>query len=313
MTKVNNEIFDVVIIGGGPGGITAAIYTLRAGLKTAIIEKDAPGGKITKTYEVDNYPPFFNIKGVELGSKMFEQVNKLGVNYIYGDVKKTILKNKIKEVILESKEIIKTKTIIIASGTVERSLNVPGEEKYFSRGVSTCAVCDGSLYKDKDMIVVGGGLAATEEGLYLTRFAKKINFVHRRQGFRAPETIVLKVKKHPKMNLFLDYVVTEIKGDGTVVNEVVIQNVKNGEKKNLKTSVIFPYIGQIPNTYFISDKSILDKNNFLIADQNTCETSLKGVFGAGDVIAKKLRQIATAVGDGANAGQSAIGYLDEIN
>ena len=304
--------FDCVVVGSGPAGLTAAIYMLRANLSVALIENDTPGGKMTKTYTIDNYSGFHSIKGGNLSLKMFKQVKKLGGKFFFDSVIDVqLIKNNYREVILKLKK-IKTYSIIIASGTVERKLGVPGENKYFSRGVSTCAVCDGALYKNKVVAVVGGGLSAIEEGLYLLKHAKNLFLIHRRQGFRAPDNIVLKLRKKSQVKFYLDYVVKEIIGGNNKVNALIIENVKNHKKEKINISCVFPYIGQIANTTFLKKINILDKFGFIIANQNDFSTKIPGIYAAGDVISKKLRQVSTAVGDGANAGQSAIGYIDNL-
>lgn len=311
--KSNKNFYDLIIIGCGPAGITSAVYALRAGLSVLIIEKEAPGGKVTKTYEIENYPPFKNIKGVDLSVQLFDHATSFGAQFIGESVIKIMNTGKIKKVITNQNKYCST-ALIIATGTKERELGVPGEKKYFSKGVSTCAVCDGALFKNKPVAVVGGGWSATEESLYLTRFASKLFLIHRRKVFRTPDTIIDKIKKNDKITMLLDCIVEEIIGDGTNVNAVKIKNILTNKKETIKVDGIFPYIGQIPNTQFIpKDWDILDNEGFIIIKNDKFETKIPGIFAAGDVLIKTLRQVANAVGDGANAGQSAVAYIDKIN
>lgn len=309
---MESNTFDLIIIGGGPAGFTSAVYAGRAGLKILIIEKETPGGKVSKTYEIENYPPFINIKGIDLSSKMFQQSLQYN-NAFIGENVLNIKKLGKWMVVKTNKNVYKSYAIVIATGTKERKLHVDGEEKYFSKGVSTCAVCDGALFKNQIIAVVGGGWSATEEALYLTRFVKKLYLIHRRQKFRTPDTILDKVKKNDKIELILDTVVEKISGNNEFVTDISLKNIKTSEKTKLKVAAIFPYIGQIPNTAFAKGLEILNKDGFVIINnRETFETNVSGIFAAGDVLVKNLRQIANAVGDGANAGQGAVAYIDKI-
>lgn len=313
MKNNTNEIYDILIIGAGPGGMTAGIYAARAMANIALIEKGAPGGKVTKTSEIENYPGFDNIQGYELAMKMFEQTQKLKIPYIADRVTNIIKQDNLFKLELFSKKILLAKAVIVATGTVERKLGVPGELELEGHGVSYCAVCDGALYKEKDVVVVGGGYAALEEALYLARFVNKVYLIHRRDEFRADNNIVNKVKAHPKINFIVDTIVTEIK-DVTEkrVITVVIKNVKTGKIDNLPVSAIFPYIGAIPISDFAKNLGVLNEEGYFIVD-NKCLTALPGLYAAGDVTNTTLRQIATAISDGAKATQFALEYLNSCH
>ncbi|PQP78861.1 thioredoxin-disulfide reductase [Spiroplasma sp. ChiS] len=313
MKNNTNEIYDILIIGAGPGGMTAAIYAARAMANIAMIEKGAPGGKVTKTSEIENYPGFDSIQGYELAMKMFDQTQKLKIPYIADRVTTITKQDNLFKLELFSKKFLLAKAVIVATGTVERKLGVLGELELEGHGVSYCAVCDGALYKGKDVVVVGGGYAALEEALYLARFVNKVYLIHRRAEFRADHSIVNKVKANPKINFIIDTIVTEIK-DVTEkrVTTVVIKNVKTSKIDNLAVSAIFPYIGAIPISDFAKNLGVLDEEGYFIVN-NKCLTALPGLYAAGDVTNTTLRQIATAISDGAKATQFALEYLDSCH
>ncbi|WP_338961879.1 MULTISPECIES: thioredoxin-disulfide reductase [unclassified Spiroplasma] len=314
--KENKYDYDLVVIGGGPAGMTAAIYAQRANLKTVIIEKYIVGGKMIKTSEIENYPGYDYILGPELSEKMQKQVEKLQVEFVTDEVIKiTDSENhKIKTVLLSSGDILIAKGVIIATGSLERKIGVPGEEEYSNRGVSYCAVCDGALFKNKIISVVGGGYAACEESLYLTRFTNKVNLIHRRDQFRADDKTVNKVKNNENINLITDHVVLKVLGteDKKKVGKLEIQNIKTKEISEITTDALFPYIGSDPVTKFVKDLDIYDSNGYIIVNDK-CQTKIPGLYAAGDVIAKNLRQIVTAVNDGAIAAQYLINFIDNFN
>lgn len=309
--KAKHTDYDLIIIGAGPAGMTAAIYAQRASLKTVLIEKALPGGKMTRTSEVENYPGFDFIDGQGLATKMHEQVEKLNVEIIYDEVVSVAAD---KTVTLLGDRKITAKAVIVATGTVEKKIGVPGEDEYYGKGVSYCGVCDGFLFKDKTITVVGGGYAACEESLYLTRMTNKLNLVHRREGFRADEKTVTKVRKHPNINMHVNYRVVEVLGD-PIEDKVVglkIENAATKEITEIKTDALFPYIGSDPITSFVRDLDICDEEGYILVDEMG-QTKVPGIFAAGDVIKKKLRQIVTATNDGAIAAQYVINYIDNID
>lgn len=314
--KPTNYDYDLIIIGAGPAGMTAAIYAQRANLKTVIIEKALPGGKMTRTSEVENYPGFDFIDGQGLATKMQEQVEKLNVEIIYDEVVKVEDANNhnSKIVTLFANKTLTAKAVIIATGTIEKKIGVPGEDEYYGKGVSYCGVCDGFLFKNKTITVVGGGYAACEESLYLTRMTDKLNLVHRREGFRADEKTVARVKNHPSINMHVNYRVIEVLGDKELdkVVGLKLENTETKEIKEIATDALFPYIGSIPISEFVKDLGVCDEEGYILVD-DTCQTTIPGLFAAGDVIRKKLRQIVTATNDGAVAAQYIINYIDNID
>ncbi len=299
-------MYDVTIVGAGPAGLTAAVYASRAGLKTLILEKGAPGGKVFVTHLVENYPGFESITGRDLSQHMHKHALKFGAEYKYGDVT-AIEPFEGGHKVVTNMEEIETKTVILATGTENRKLSVKGEEEYTGRGVSYCAVCDGNFFRDQDVTVIGGGNSALEEALYLADICKSVTIVHRRQEFRAEPYIVENVKKRKNINFELDAVCKEIKGED-VVNSVVIEDVNTRERKEIATTGVFIYVGLIAMTSNFDQLDILDENKNIAVDKDM-RTKIPGIYAAGDVTPKHLRQIATAVNDGAIAAQSVINDL----
>lgn len=296
--------FDLLIIGSGPAGMSASIYASRAGLKTAMLESGAPGGKLNKTNEIANWPGIISGGGMELANAMFEHSTAFGSEYIYGNVVKIIDGEKEKTVICEDENVYHAKAVIVASGTKERMLNIPGEEDNIGRGVSYCAVCDGAFFKNREVAVIGGGNAALEEAEYLTQFADKVHIIIRRDVFRADQIIQDRILANDKIAVIRHHVPRRILDDHRRVTGIVIADVQSNAETTLAVQGIFPYIGQDPATDFLSGLDILDERGYIIVDHN-CETQCRGIYGAGDVIAKSLRQVVTAVNDGAIAAQHA--------
>ncbi|WP_232297040.1 thioredoxin-disulfide reductase [Mycoplasma sp. (ex Biomphalaria glabrata)] len=303
-------LYDLAIIGAGPAGMTCALYALRGNLKVAIIEGSAPGGKMVKTSWVENYPGVKKIDGTELSMIMFDQIQELEVDYQPYFVEKIEKSKDDNFIISTTGESIITKSIFIATGTSERKLGVPGEEEYYGKGISYCAVCDAALYKNKEMIVVGGGNSALEEALYLTSFATKVYLIHRTDKFRADKMVVEKVKKHHKIEMITNTIVTEFVGNGKEIISLKVKNILDNIEKEIPIEIVFPLIGSIPATNFLKDLNILDENNYIIVNEKM-ETNVKKLYSGGDVVKKSLRQIATAVADGAIAAQEIIHSLNE--
>lgn len=301
--------WDCIIIGAGPAGMSASIYASRAGLKTAMIEAGAPGGKLIKTADIQNFPGISQSSGVDLATQMFEHSTKFGTDYIYGNVVE-VKDGDEKEVICED-ETYFAKSVIIATGTKERMLNIKGESENIGRGVSYCAVCDGAFFKDRNVVVIGGGNSALEEALYLTQFAKKVTIVIRRNVFRAEDLIQKQIEKNDKIEIITKHVPVEILDNGMYVTGVVFENVDTKEKMTLDADGIFPYIGQDPATSFLKNLNILDEYGYMLVDEHM-ETKIKGIYGAGDVIQKDLRQVVTATSDGAIAAQHAFHQIKGI-
>ena len=301
-------MYDTIIIGAGPAGMTAALYAARSNLKVALLERGIPGGQMNNTSDIENYPGYANISGPELAEKMFEPLENLGVEHLFGSVEKIEDQGAIKKVFTED-EVFETKTLIIATGAFHRHLGVPGEEELNSRGVSYCAVCDGAFFRDEDLLVVGGGDSAVEEAIFLTRFAKTVTIVHRRDELRAQKLLQERAFANEKIHFIWDSVVKEIKGDNRV-SSIVVENVKTGEVSERKFGGVFIYVGLDPVSEFANDLGITNEAGWIVTD-NHMETAISGIYAIGDVREKDLRQVTTAVGDGAVAGQKVYKYITE--
>jgi len=302
-------MYDTIIIGAGPAGMTAALYAARSNLKVALLERGIPGGQMNNTADIENYPGYANISGPELAEKMFEPLENLSVEHLFGLVEKIEDRGDFKEIITED-ERFETKTVIIASGANHRHLGVPGEEDFNSRGVSYCAVCDGAFFRDEDLLVVGGGDSAVEEAIFLTRFAKSVTIVHRRDELRAQKVLQDRAFANEKIRFVWDSVVESIHGDERKVTGVTFKNVKTGETSQADFGGIFIYVGLDPVSEFAADLGITDEAGWILTDHQM-KTSVAGIYAVGDVRQKDLRQITTAVGDGAIASQEAYKYLTE--
>ena len=302
-------MYDTMIIGAGPAGMTAALYAARSNLKVALLERGIYGGQMNNTAEIENYPGYARISGPELAEKMFEPLENLGVEHLFGQVEKIEDHGDFKKIITED-EVFETKTVILAPGANHRHLGVPGEEEYNSRGVSYCAVCDGAFFRDEDLLVVGGGDSAVEEAIFLTRFAKSVTIVHRRDQLRAQQLLQERAFANEKISFIWDSVVKEIKGDDRRVTSVVFGNVKTGQSSESDFGGVFVYVGLDPVSDFVKDLGICDEAGWIITDQHM-KTASDGIYAIGDVRQKDLRQITTAVGDGAVAGQEVYKYITE--
>lgn len=301
----------VIIIGGGPAGLTAGIYTLRAGIKTIIIEKAFPGGNMRLTERIENYPGFpEGISGLELAEYMKQQYVKFGGEIVNGEVKDISFEGDKKIIRLADGSEMKTDALIIASGSSRKKLGVEGEEKYTGKGVSYCAICDGAFFKGKKIAVIGGGNSALEEAIYLTRYAEKCYLIHRRDTFRASLYLQEELKKYPVIPLLLRTVL-KIEGDGEKINTLVLENKNTGEIEKIEVDGVFISVGQKPNVEFIDGKVEQNPSGYIITDYKM-QTSVKGIFACGDVIRKSLYQVITACGEGAIAASSAEKYLTGI-
>ena len=308
--------YDIVIIGGGPAGLTAGLYASRARLKTLLLERMAPGGQALVTDWIENYPGFpEGISGVDLVDKMTEQTKRFDLEIEIGDVVSLDLGSEdgsgggLKTIVLADKTITAS-AIIIATGASPTNLGAPGEERFFGRGLSFCATCDGPFYKDKIVVAVGGGDTAVQESLFLTRFAKKVYLVHRRDQLRATGILQERALSNPKLDILWDSVVTGINGLSNIEN-ITVENVKTGAEKNIAADGLFVWIGIKPSSHFLNGAVKLDPSNFILTNENM-ETSIPGVFAAGDVRSKLLRQISTAVGDAAVAAFAAEHYIESL-
>lgn len=305
--------YDFIIIGAGPAGMTAAIYASRAGLKTAMIESGAPGGKLLKTNEISNWPGIKTEPGSQLAMDMFEHSTSFGAVYEYGKVVeiKTDEENPAsdKQIICEDGTIFQAPAVLVATGTKERLMGIPGENKNIGRGLSYCAVCDGAFFRDQEVAVIGGGNSALEEAVYLTHFASKVYILMRRNVFRADKIAVDAAMANPKIEIIQNVVPTEILDDGQHVNGLRISDVTTKEEQILPVSGIFPYIGADPVTGFLKHLDILNPQGYMIVNASM-EAKIPLLYGAGDVCQKGLRQVVTAVNDGAIAAQDAFHKLN---
>ncbi|MCX9025826.1 MAG: thioredoxin-disulfide reductase [Candidatus Methanoperedens sp.] len=302
-------VYDVVIIGGGPAGLTAGIYVKRAMLNALLVEKIGVGGQIIITDLVENFPGFLEISGGDLAMKFEEHALKFGLD-IKGLVEVSGIEDRGATKIVKTHEgDFETKTVIIATGTTPKKLGAKGELDFIGKGVSYCATCDGFFFREKVVVVVGGGDSAITEAIYLTKMAKKVIIVHRRDKLRAEKINQEHAFANPKISFVWDSVVEEIAGD-KIVGKVILRNVKTNALSEIKTDGVFIYVGLIPNTAFAANIK-KDERGFIIVNDKM-ETSVKGIFAAGDCRVTPLRQIATAVGDGAIAAVSAERYIEGI-
>ncbi len=302
-------MYDVIIIGGGPAGLTAGLYAARGGLKTLICEEKVFGGQILMSYEVDNYPGFpKGISGMDLMDNFMKQAEKFGVETNYEGIKGIEDKGKTKDVILSNGTKLNTKTIIVAAGASANKLNCPGEKKFTGKGVSYCATCDGAFFRGKPVAVVGGGDSALEEALYLANLASKVYIIHRREQLRAVKVLQERAFSNNKLEFVFNHVVKEIQGD-KFVNGVLVENVKTGELSRLDVDGIFIYVGITPNTKFLEDIIELNEDGYIIVNENM-ETNIPGIFAAGDIRVTPLRQVLTAAADGAIAASCAQKYIE---
>lgn len=308
MTQEEN-IYDVLVAGSGPGGMTAALYASRANLSTIILERGAPGGQLINTAEIENYSGFKSITGPELAANMYEGSLQFGAEHQYGDIQEVIDHQTYKEIKTADKTFF-ARAVIIATGAEHKKLGVPGEDDLNGRGVSYCAVCDGAFFKDKDIVVVGGGDSAVEEGTYLTQFANKVTIIHRRDQLRAQKILQDRAFKNDKVDFIWDTEVEEICGDKNV-ETVRLKNTSTGEESSLQTDGAFIYIGLIPNSQAFKSLGICDQEGWIKTNE-FMETAVDGIFAVGDVRQTVLRQVATAVGDGSIAGNAAFNYVEAL-
>lgn len=305
-----DRLYDVIIIGAGPAGMTAAVYASRANLDTLMLERGVPGGQMADTEDIENYPGFESILGQDLSNKMFEHAKKFGAVYAYGEVQNVTDHGDYKEVEAGGKT-YKTKTVIITTGAEYKKVGVTGEAELTGRGVSYCAVCDGAFFRDGHIVVIGGGDSAVEEGIYLTRFAKKVTIIHRRNQLRAQKIIQDRAFANDKIEFIWDTVVEEIKEGNGKVGSVQLKNVKTGAVSEFETDGVFIYVGTVPLSAPFKSLGIVDEDGYIPTNVNM-ETSVPGIYAAGDIRVKDLRQVVTATGDGSIAAETAIKYIEEI-
>lgn len=304
-------MYDIIIIGGGPAGLTASIYALRAKKSVLLIERYAPGGQVAQTGKIENYPGFKSIDGLELSNLMFEQASDLGLETIYTDVIKYDLLGKVKKV--ETYDgTFECKAVVLALGAVARQLDVENEKKFIGKGISYCATCDGNFFKDKNVAVVGGGNTSFEDCLYLADIVNKIYLIHRRDEFRGDKHTLLKLKefeKVGKIEFVLNSVVKALNGEDKLIS-VVVENKIDKTLREIFVDGLFVAIGRRPDTSLIQDIITLDENGYIITDENM-RTNIDGVYAVGDVRQKRLRQIVTACSDGAISAVDIIDYISK--
>ncbi|MDP1421435.1 thioredoxin-disulfide reductase [Peribacillus simplex] len=306
----NQETYDVIIVGAGPAGMTAAVYTSRANLNTLLIERGIPGGQMANTQDVENYPGFAHVLGPDLSNKMFEHAKKFGAVYEYGDIKEIIDEGRLKKVVTTNKEFY-AKSVIIASGADHKKLGVPGENELGGLGVSYCAICDGAFFKGRELVVLGGGDSAVEEAVYLTRVASKVTIIHRRDQLRAQKILQERAFSNEKIEFIWNKEVTSINEGNGKVNTVTLKDTKTGEQSQFPADGVFIYVGTLPLNGAFKNLDITNEEGYVVTDE-AMATKIPGIYAAGDIRDKTLRQIVTATGDGSIAAQSVQHYIENL-
>ncbi|MDC2829315.1 thioredoxin-disulfide reductase [Limosilactobacillus mucosae] len=311
MAEEKQTSYDVIVVGAGPAGMTAALYASRANLSVLMLDRGIYGGNLNNTAAIENYPGFKSIQGPELAQDMYQGATQFGAQYAYGTVEKVELDGDLKRLTTDMGDVFETKALVIATGTQQRHMGVPGEEEYGGRGVSYCAVCDGAFFKNKHVIVVGGGDSAVEEGMYLTQLADKVTVVVRRDQLRAQPLIQEQAKQNNKMEFVFNTSVTEVLGDENKVTGVKVHNSQTGADEQLQADGVFIYVGSLPMTAPFKNLGILNEQGY-VKTNDLMAADVPGIFAIGDVRETPLRQVATAVGDGAIAGQQVYQYLRSL-
>ncbi|GEK29291.1 thioredoxin-disulfide reductase [Furfurilactobacillus siliginis] len=302
--------YDVIIIGAGPGGMTAALYASRANLSVLLLDRGIYGGQMNNTAAIENYPGFKSIQGPDLASNMYEGATQFGAEYGYGAVEKVVDNGATKTVKTDTDE-YEAKTVVLGTGSQYKKLGVPGETEFSGRGVSYCAVCDGAFFRGKHVVVVGGGDSAIEEGIYLTQLADKVTVIHRRDQLRAQKVAQDRAFANEKMDFIWNTEVTEIVGDDMKVTGVKLLDRETGATSELATDGVFIYVGNLPMTEPFGDLGVTNDAGWIPTDDHM-RTAVPGIFAIGDVREKDLRQITTAVGEGGIAGQQVFQYLEDL-
>ena len=298
------EIFDLIIVGGGPGGLTAGLYAMRAALKTLLIEKALPGGQINLTESVENYPGFENISGFDLSQKFAQHAQSYGLEVRQEEVAAVDPGLDFHTVRLATGEALATHAVILATGGSPRKLNVPGEMDYYGKGVSYCATCDGFFFRDKTVVVVGGGDTALEESLYLAKITRQVYLAHRRDAFRASRILQQRVMAEPKIDVLWNTIVIEIKANDQGVAAVALRDTQTQESRELATDGVFIFIGFVPNNKLVPAGIRMDHDGYVVTDEK-CETNMSGIFVIGDLRQKYAKQIILAAADGCTAALAA--------
>jgi thioredoxin reductase (NADPH) len=308
---LSEELFDLIIVGAGPAGLTACLYASRSLLKTLLLEKGPVGGQVIYTDLIENYPGFpGGISGYELIERIQKQLEDYEYQFLQEEVVDLQEEAELKEVHLSNGAILKAKAVILALGAKPRKLGVPGEKEFTGRGVSYCAICDGPFFRGEVVAVIGGGNTALQEAIYLTKYVKKVYLIHRRETFRATSILQERVKKNPQIEIIVPSVIEEIKGSDKV-EKIVYRNLKSNEKRELEVAGVFIFIGHEPETGWLKGKLEMDESGFIIVDREM-RTSRPGIFACGDCISKKFRQIINACGEGAVAALNAEEYIKSL-
>ena len=302
-------LYDVVIVGGGPGGLTAGIYSMRAALKTIIVEKAVAGGQVAMSDGVENYPGFESITGYELSQKFLQHAQSYGIEFVQEEVVAVEPGLDFHSVKLANGTTLKTHTVILATGGSPRKLGVPGEDEYYGKGVSYCGVCDGFFFRDKTVVVVGGGDTAAEEALYLAKLAKQVYLVHRRDALRASMILQQRVKDECKIEIFWNTIVAEIEANDQGVNAVSLKDVQTGEQRQLSTDGVFIFIGFLPNNKLVPAGIKMNADGYVVTNDK-CETNMPGIYVVGDLREKYAKQIVVAAADGCTAALVAAHYVE---
>jgi thioredoxin reductase (NADPH) len=303
------DLHDVVIVGGGPGGLSAGIYAMRAALKTILIEKGAAGGQVAMSEAVENYPGFEHITGYELSQKFLQHAQSYGMEIVQEEVVAVEPGLDFHTVRLANGDILKTHTVILATGGSPRKLDIPGEDEYYGKGVSYCGVCDGFFFRDKTVVVVGGGDTAAEEALYLAKLAKHVYLVHRRDALRASMILQQRVKDECKIEILWNNIVTEIKANDEGVNAVDLQDTQSGEQRELATDGVFVFVGFIPNNQLVPAGIKMNADGYVVTNDK-CETNMPGIYVVGDLREKYAKQIVVAAADGCTAALVAAYFVE---
>jgi thioredoxin reductase (NADPH) len=301
--------YDVVIVGGGPGGLTAGIYAMRAALKTILVEKAVAGGQVVLSDGVENYPGFESITGYDLSQKFLQHAQSYGIEFVQEEVVAVEPGLDFHSVKLADGNVLKTHTVILATGGSPRKLGVPGEDKYYGKGVSYCGVCDGFFFRDKTVVVVGGGDTAAEEALYLAKLAKHVYLVHRRDALRASMILQQRVKDECKIEILWNTIVTEIKANDEGVNAVSLQDTQTDEQRKLSTDGVFIFIGFVPNNHLVPAGIKMNADGYVVTNEK-CETNMPGIYVVGDLREKYAKQIVVAAADGCTAALVAAYYVE---
>ena len=302
-------LYDVVIVGGGPGGLSAGIYAMRAALETILIEKGAAGGQVAISDAVENYPGFEHITGYELSQKFLQHAQSYGMEIVQEEVVAVEPGLDFHTVRLANGDILKTHTVILATGGSPRKLDIPGENEYYGKGVSYCGVCDGFFFREKTVVVVGGGDTAAEEALYLAKLAKHVYLVHRRDALRASMILQQRVKDECKIEILWNSIVTEIKANDEGVNAVDLQDTQTGEQRELSTDGVFVFVGFVPNNQLVPAGIKMNADGYVVTNEK-CETNMPGIYVIGDLREKYAKQIVVAAADGCTAALVAAYFVE---